>query len=258
MRIELGCLTRPWHRYGLEEALAGIAAAGFRTVGFTGSVVSADSTDADIARLKCLLAANGLAAQVSISQPSLQLEAGEAARRFRQEMRRGREIGLAYFIMCGTAEESRYEQWYEVVARCLDDAAEEGVMLLLKPHGGISSLSGDLLRAVERFRHPSFGICYDPGNIYYYTGQPAEEDLPRVAAHVRGMCIKDETGGKHGEVMITPGTGSVDFPRIFSILHEAGFAGPCWVECVGGSALEEINAEAAKSYRFINEVVAAI
>lgn len=112
--------------------------------------------------------------------------------------------------------------------------------------------------ARNRIQHPSFGLCYDPGNIYYYTGEKAEEDLPKVAAQVSAMCIKDETGGKHGEVMLTPGTGLVDFPRIFSILDEHKFSGPCWVECVGGTTLDEINAEAKKTYEFISGVVAGI
>jgi len=255
MKIQLGCLNRPWHVFTLEEALAGISAAGYKTVGFTGPVVSADMTDEDVQKLKSLLQANKLDAQVTISQPSLDLEPGEAVCRFEREMARAKDVGLKYFILCGTANENKYQQWYSVVERCLDSAGEHGVTLLLKPHGGISSLGQDLLRAVERLAHPSFGICYDPGNIYYYTGQSAEEDLPAVASKVRAMCIKDETGGKHGEVMFTPGTGLVDFKRIFSTLNDAGFSGPCWVECLGGTTVEELNTEAKKAYNFITGVV---
>jgi sugar phosphate isomerase/epimerase len=65
MRIELGCLTRPWHSYSVEETLAGIAAAGFRTVGVMGShqgkpVIPEDSQAAGIASLKSLLDRSGL------------------------------------------------------------------------------------------------------------------------------------------------------------------------------------------------------
>ncbi|MDH4180190.1 MAG: sugar phosphate isomerase/epimerase, partial [Armatimonadota bacterium] len=75
---------------------------------------------------------------------------------------------------------------------------------------------------------------------------------------VRAMCIKDEIGGKEGEVMITPGTGLVDFRRIFSILAGAGFSGPCWVECVGGRTLEEINEEAGKARGFVTRLTEGI
>ena len=131
-------------------------------------------------------------------------------------------------------------------------------MLVLKSHGGLSALAEDLLRALDRVNHPSFGICYDPGNIYHYTGERAAEDLPKVSAHVKAMCIKDIVGGKGGDVMVTPGTGVVDFPRIFAILDDAGFSGPCWVECLGGATLDEINGEAAMARRYINDIVSAM
>jgi sugar phosphate isomerase/epimerase len=258
MQIQCGCLTRPWHEFTLEQALAGISGAGYKTVGFTGPVVSADMTDGDVKSLRALLQANGLEPQVSISQPRMDLDPDEAVYRFQREMARAKEVGLTYFILCGTNHEDKYEQWYSTVQRCLDYAGEHGLMLLLKPHGGISALGADLLRAADRINHPSFGICYDPGNIYYYTGQSAEEDLPPVAPAVRAMCIKDETGGKHGEVALTPGTGLVDFKRVFSTLNDAGFSGPCWVECLGGKTIEELNREAKRTYDFITDVVASV
>ena len=262
MRIELGCLNRPWSGFALEEALAGIAAAGYQKVGLTWQqgrpVFSADSTEEEIAALKSRVAAHGLAAHVVITQPDLGLDPDEAVRRFQLELQRARWLGIEYVIMCGTEDEGKYEQWYAVVGRCLDCAGEHGITLLLKPHGGISALAEDLLRAAGRLDHPGFGICYDPGNIRYYTGLKPEDDLPKVARQVRAMCIKDEVGGKHGEVMITPGTGLVDFRRIFAILAEAGFSGPCWVECLGGKTAAEISAEAAKTRRFISDLAQSI
>jgi sugar phosphate isomerase/epimerase len=263
MRIELGCLTRPWHSYSVEDTLTGIAAAGFKTVGVMGShqkkpVIPEDSQAAAIADLKSLLDRLGLKNQVTITNTDTDSPAEEAVAKLKRAIERAKLMGLTHLILTGTHNEDKYEEWYARTAQCLDYAQERGVLVLLKAHGGMCALAEDLLYALKRLPHPNFGICYDPGNVYYYTGEKAEEDLPKVAAQVKAMCIKDETGGKHGEVMITPGTGSVDFPRIFTILHEAGFSGPCWVECVGGTTLDELNAEAKKTYRFITDVVASI
>lgn len=262
MKIELGCLTRPWGKFTQAEALAGVAAAGFRVVGVTnlkdGPPFTADSTEEEIARLRSRVEGHGLEARVMFGNPDLSREPAEAASRFRREIERAAWLGVRHIVVMGTADEGRYEAWFRAVGECLDFAGEQGVMLVLKPHGGLSALGEDLLRAVERLPHANFGICYDPGNIYYYTGQRAEEDLPKVADRVRAMCIKDERGGKHGEVEITPGTGVVDFERIFSILDGAGFSGPCWVECVGGKSLDEINGEAKKAFEFVTEVVGRI
>lgn len=261
MQIQLGCQTRPWHDYSLDEALAGIAAAGFEIVGFVpqadNPLFSPEAGDGDIARLKDLLASRGLRPQMAISQPNLwDRPEAEAVSVFLGEMERGKELGLEYFILCGISDESKWEDWFRAIEVCLPRAAELGLQLLLKPHGGLSALAEDLRRAVERFSHPNFGICYDPGNVYYYTGERAEDDLPKIVEHVRAMCIKDEIGGKEGEVMITPGTGLVDFARIFRILGDAGFTGPCWVECLGGKTLAEINQEAKKTHSFLTELLA--
>ncbi len=259
MRIELGCFTRPWGRYALREALAGIAAAGYRNVGLASvadtPLFSDEWSDESNAQVAGLVSEHGLCAQVTFGNPDVSLRTREAVAKFARQLDWCKDLGIAYVVLLGTEDPGRYEAWFDAARGCLDAAAERGITLVLKPHGGLSSLAEDLLRAAARLAHPAFGICYDPGNIYYYTGHKAEEDLPKVAKHVRAMCIKDETGGKHGEVMITPGTGLVDFERIFSILNEAGFSGPCWVECVGGGSLAEIDAEAKKAFEFVNAVI---
>lgn len=263
MQIQLGCLTRPWHDHPLPDALAGIAAAGFSTCGFTSSqqgkpLISDAQPEVDIAAVTALVQRHGLQAQALISNTDVHLPPDQSVAKLRTIISRAKALGLTYLVLTGTHDESKYQAWYAATEQALDFAQEQGVKVLLKAHGGMCALAEDLRYALDRLPHPNFGICYDPGNIYYYTGEKAEEDLPKIAGRVAAMCIKDEVGGKHGEVMVTPGTGLVDFPRIFSILNDHGFSGPCWVECLGGRSLEEINAEAAKTYQFISELVAAI
>ncbi|NIQ99381.1 MAG: hypothetical protein GTN78_04165, partial [Gemmatimonadales bacterium] len=60
MKIELGCFTRPWGRFSMEQSLAGIAAAGFRTCGFgladmRKTALGDEPEDADIARITSIL-----------------------------------------------------------------------------------------------------------------------------------------------------------------------------------------------------------
>ena len=257
MDIQLGCFTRPWEAAGLTlgEALAGIAGAGYRLVGLNTRVYAPGWSEADRASLRSQLEGHGLSAHVSFANPDLALPLPESVDQFRRQIEWCRELGVSYLVLLGTEQESLFDRWFEAVGQCLDHAREHGMMLVLKPHDGIGRLAEDMLRAVERLRHPAFGICYDPGNILYYTGLRPENDLPKVVEHVRAMCIKDETGGKHGEVMITPGTGDVDFPRVLSILAAAGFSGPMWVECIGGKTPTELSAEARKAREFVADVV---
>jgi sugar phosphate isomerase/epimerase len=121
------------------------------------------------------------------------------------------------------------------------------MVITVKPHGGISATATDLLRCIEIVDHPNFGIYFDPGNVIYYTGGDPLENLADVAPHVVGVCVKDETGGVDGDVNIEPGTGDVDFERLFGTLQAGGFtSGPVMVECLGGDTLEDINVRAAR------------
>jgi hypothetical protein len=76
MKVELGCLTRPWGKFSVEQSLAGIAGAGFKTCGFGLShldkpLISDATEDADIARLKAMLTSNGLKAQALLANTSI-------------------------------------------------------------------------------------------------------------------------------------------------------------------------------------------
>ena len=153
MHIELGCLTRPWHSYTVEESLAGIAAAGFPYVGVMGShqgrpVIPADSRAAAVAHLKSLLVGSGLKAQVTITNTDTEAPAEEAIKKLKAQIDLAKEMGLPYLILTGTHNEAKYEEWYARTEQCLDHAGEQGILVLLKAHGGLCALAEDLaLRA---------------------------------------------------------------------------------------------------------------
>ena len=50
-----------------------------------------------------------------------------------------------------------------------DHAAEAGIGISLKPHGGISLTAQELISLHDQVDHPAFRISYDPGNIIFYT-----------------------------------------------------------------------------------------
>ena len=72
-----------------------------------------------------------------------------------------------------------------------------------------------------------------------------------VAGLVVGLCVKDCMPPR--EVMITPGTGQLDFPAMMAGLRKGGFtSGPLIVECLTrGETPATITAEAKKARRFL-------
>ncbi len=255
MIIQPGCMNRAWGAFTLADALSGIAAAGFTSVSFCSQQgvdpVRPDSSEAELDEIRRELDAAGLSLDLIIAGPDIQLPDDEIIPSFEKLAANLARVGGKYAIACGHSEPSRYEEYYRLLAESCDAAAAHGIGILLKPHGGVSAAADELLTALDRVDRPNFGICYDPGNILYYTEKRPEEDLLKIADRIDALCLKDERGGLHGEVMITLGTGDVDFDAIFDILREAGFKGPTCVECLGGSTLEEINAEAKSTIEFL-------
>jgi sugar phosphate isomerase/epimerase len=132
------------------------------------------------------------------------------------------------------------------------------IKLVLKPHGGGSGASEEILRCLDKVAHANFKIWYDAGNIIYYTGKDPLAELEPIAKHVTGFCAKDCAAPK-GEVMSQFGTGKVDFKAVFAKLKSAGFNGPIMVEGVQvGATAEETTANARANREFLEKVLNSI
>ena len=129
--------------------------------------------------------------------------------------------------MGGVGDEKLYEPYYKAIAECCDYAAEKGMGISVKPHGGLNATGPQCRKTVEFVGHKNFGIWYDPGNIFYYSDGKLNpvDDAPTVDGLVMGMSVKDFKPPKN--VDVTPGTGKVDFPAVFAKLKAGGFtSGP--------------------------------
>ena len=87
----------------------------------------------------------------------------------------------------------------------------------MKPHGGSSGASDEIIAAMKKVNHRNFSIWYDAGNIIYYTGKDPIEELKPIVQYVTGFCAKD-CGPPKGDVMIQFGTGKVDFRGVFKVM----------------------------------------
>jgi sugar phosphate isomerase/epimerase len=187
-----------------------------------------------------------LAIRCNLVRVALDVATDISVERLRAEVDAARATGVPHLLTTGVTDPARYGTFFAVLQAAAPYAAQQGVTLGLKPHGGISGTNRDCVAAVERVGSAGFGIWYDPGNIIHYMGTDPAEDLEAVAPYVVGMCVKDCAGGKGGSVSITPGDGEVRFEPIFSVLRAAGFDGPALVECLGGTTPEQVDAEARR------------
>ena len=137
-------------------------------------------------------------------------------------------------------------------------AHERGIKLVMKPHGGGSGSSQEIVAAMKAVAHPNFKIWYDAGNIIYYTGKDPIEEFKPIAEHVTGFCAKD-CGAPKGDVMIQFGTGKVNFAAMFRAMKSAGFSGPLMVECCQiGATPQETMANARANREFLERTLASV
>jgi sugar phosphate isomerase/epimerase len=256
--LEIGAWTRPWAPFGLETALTHIKASGFETVALMTAnrpaepersryVIEPDDGEAHVAEVERLVRASGLRPLIVLvrSRPE---DVAQSLATLRRGIAIARRLGAPY-VQGGA---SRPE-----VREALADFEAAGVQWLSKPHGGPTATAADCLALVREVDSPHFGILWDPGNVWHYTKTPPEEGFAPLAPHVRGMSLKDSPHpGQPSPVR--PGLGRVDWRFHFTVLRDAGFAGPCLFETLPGTTPEEVDAAAVESRAYFQELIASV
>jgi sugar phosphate isomerase/epimerase len=261
----VGCYTRPWDQFDYRVALDGIAEAGFKHVGLMTAkgkswvMVTVDATPEEVAAIAAEVKKRGL--------NTLSLYGGDFP------VAKSVEAGIAglkklvdYSGLCscpnlllgGTTDPQLVKPYYQVVAECCPYAAAKGVGLSIKPHGGQNATGPQCRKLIEQVGHPNFRLWYDPGNIFYYSDGKLDpiEDAATVDGLVVGMSVKDFLPPK--EVLVTPGTGRVNFRQVLARLAKGGFnRGPLIVECVArADTPAKVTAETKKARLFVEDLLA--
>ena len=266
----VGCFNRPWTKWSYDETLDAIKAAGYTHTGlltptkadpFTGSA----ATPEYLAALKAKIAARGLKLNMTALRVQTALELSAAIADTRKQIENGHTIGVEFALTFGEDKPERYEKYFKIMADAAAFAQERGIKLVMKPHGGGSGASDEIVTALKKVGHANFKIWYDAGNIIYYTGKDPVEELKPILPHVTGFCAKDcsvETdaaGKRKPDVMIQFGAGKVDFPAVFKAMKAGGFNGPVMVECCKiGATVAETTANAKANRDFLAKVLASV
>ena len=259
----IGCFNRPWTKWSYDDALEGIKAAGYRLTGllsgqrgeaFTSSTATPEYLDG----LKKRIAQRGLAVNMTVVRFKPEAELAENIADLRKQIENAARLELKFMLTFGVDKPEHYENFYRLMADAAAQTEKRAIKLVMKPHGGGSGASEEILRCLNKVAHANFKIWYDAGNIIYYTGKDPLAELEPIAKHVTGFCAKDCAAPK-AEVMIQFGTGKVDFKGVFAKLKSVGFNGPIMVEGVQvGATAEETTANARANREFLEKVLASV
>jgi sugar phosphate isomerase/epimerase len=259
---QIGCYTRPWDQFEYRVALDGIAEAGYKYAGLMTAkgkswvIITVDSTPEEVATVANEVKQRGLKT-LSIYGGDFpvakSVEAGIAG--LRKLIDHCALCACPQLMLGGAGDEKLVTSYYKVVAECCDYAVSKGVGLSVKPHGGQNATGPQCRRLIEQVGHKNFRLWYDPGNIFYYSDGKLDpvDDSATVDGLVVGMSVKDFKAPK--EVMVTPGTGQVNFGRVLANLRKGGFTrGPMIVECLDRGDAAKVTAEAKKARQFLENL----
>jgi sugar phosphate isomerase/epimerase len=208
--------------------------------------------------LKKRIAQRGLAVNMTAIRFKPDAPLADNIADLRKQIENAARLELKFMLTFGVDKPEHYENFYRLMADAAEQSEKRGIRLVLKPHGGGSGASEEILRCIEKVAHTNFKIWYDAGNIIYYTGKDPLAELEPIAKYVTGFCAKDCPEPK-GEVMSQFGTGKVDFRGVFTKLRFLGFGGPIMVEGVKvGATAGETTANARANREFLEKILNSI
>ena len=259
----IGCFNRPWVKWSYDDALDGVRDAGYKLTGlltaqkgeaFTSSTATPEYLDG----LKKRIAQRGLTSNMTAIRFKPDGALAENIADLRKQIENAARLELKFMLTFGVDKPEHYENFYRLMADAAAQTDKRGIRLVLKPHGGGSGASEEILRCLDKVAHANFKIWYDAGNIIYYTGKDPLAELEPIAKHVTGFCAKDCAAPK-AEVMTQFGTGKVDFKAVLAKLKSVGFNGPIMVEGVQvGATAEETTANARANREFLEKTLASV
>jgi len=262
---QIGCYTRPWSNWDYRVALDEIAEAGFKHVGLMTTkkeegnlVISYKTTVEEAAVIGKECRDRGLSVPSCYGGGFPCKEGMDAATAgMRSLIDNCAVAGVKDLLMGGIGDDSLYETYFKAISATCDYAAEKGVSISMKPHGGLNATGPQCRKSVEFVNNKNFGIWYDPGNIFYYSNAELDpiDDAPSVDGLVVGMAVKDYVHPK--KVDVTPGEGQVDFAKVMAVLKKGGFrSGALVIECLTPGDRPHLKGEAKRAREFVEQLVA--
>src|SRR5215213_4078206 len=225
--------TNSYHTYSHDEALQGIAEAGYKAVelsavpGWTEHV----DLDGDQGELRRRLDGYGLE-PVSLSAHS-DLTTADGLEHGIKAVRWAAEYGIPIVNTAVGGHQSADENEAAFLANIgamADEAEQAGIKIGLEIHGDIMASGAVTLPLLEKIGRDSVRINYDTANVVFYSGDSAVDDIPKVADKIVHVHLKDTAGGKGVWNFGAIGSGVVDFGAVLALLRNAGYAGPYSVE----------------------------
>jgi len=258
---KLAANSGSYHSNSLEDALKGIAAAGFQYVelaAIRGVVehVPLNANDSTIAEINRMIAGAGLSAISLSGHSDLTTDVGIKDGVLALALCERLGITIMNTAVGGPFNDDEDENAFlKGIDDFADQAARRGVKIGVEIHGTLTGTGEKTRKLIEKVNHPNVGINYDTANCEYFAGVRAEDDLRDALPLIVHCHIKDTTGGYRTWNFPAIGQGRIDFQNLLGQFSAAGYSGPFSVglEFQGEPypTLSEINRAMKQSHEFL-------
>jgi sugar phosphate isomerase/epimerase len=126
-------------------------------------------------------------------------------------------------VLPGRTEDEGFKWCIDGITRCLDKAAECGIVLALENHWGLARTPEGLLRIFNQIQSPWLGALMDTGNFL----EDPYDKLKQIAPKTIYVQAKTYFGGGEWYTL------DLDYKRIAKILSDAKYTGYVALEFEG-------------------------
>ena len=228
--------SNSYHTYSLEEALEGIAAAGYKFVelsavrGWTEHVpLEADART--LGRIQRMMNKLGLISLSLSGHSDLTTKDGLKDGLKALDLCERMGIEIMNTAIGGHYSESEDEEAFmDNIRELADYAAAREILLGIEIHGEITKSAAAAIPVLKRIDRKNVLINYDTANAEFYGGADPVSDLKIALPHLVHCHLKDKHG--QGQVWDFPaiGEGHIDFKAVLEAMEKGGFNGPLSVE----------------------------
>lgn len=230
--------TNSYHGFTVDQALEGIAGAGFRNVEIAAvrnwtEHIMPDMPNEEIERIMKKACDLGLVFVGMSGHCDLMDE--ERIQDFKQNMALAHKLGAKYIVSStgeahfGKEEKIADEVLIKNIQQLVPLLETYDMYLVLETHGEYGT--GMSLKAVSQgVGSDRVGVCYDTANVVYYGNVRPEEEIKECIDSVKYFHLKDKIGYNKDWNFPPVGYGELKLAEIVKYANEEGFNGPFSME----------------------------
>jgi sugar phosphate isomerase/epimerase len=263
MKNAFAVSTNTYHNYTLDEALNGIAKAGFKNVELTAvkgwtEHVSAAMSAAEIADLRKKCKALGLNPIALSGHCNLMDDARLAD--FTANIELAGKLGCKYIVTStgeahfGHDQGSPEDVLIANIKKVLHSCESLGITMVLETHGEFGT-GESLAKITRKVNSPYLGVNYDTANVVFYGKKLPDEEIARCIGEVKYVHLKDKAGEMGEWNFPALGKGELKLDRVLKALVDAGNASPISLEVeftqAGAKNLAEVDKAVKDSFDYL-------